>query len=703
MCSKLVLGQEGKTALFVAVMGSKFQSLRTLLAAKPPPNLEIANVHGTTPLYQSLHLRKADMTEVLLNAGASPNAIWGPFKRSALIQAVVYKALPIVELLVSHGADLDFTDSQGDTALIHSVKSNCAEIVRFLVKTGVTVTAQNLNGLTALDLARSSNENEIIGILGNAEECLIEAVRGGNTDEVERLLREFTIDFRYKDRHGASAVHLAVLNGEARITKHLVQAGADVDMPDAIGCSAVDINPWLVADAIADLMDSKLGQAQSAEQFLHVLRSYPAVCVFVISSVDLSDEQLSTIKSRITSDLIETVRGTTEVRNKSGDAADAENGRRDTDLSDLRVIDALLTEFCDAPLERLRKAGHADRLTVPQWLNSTIVAGAYEAFCTIMDAKKASIAVAPGVIESYRTAAQEALADDRTIYEAVLDKMIHKNPIEATEIRRQSAAAREVIKSRYSRRRTQPSLNPQTSTLLHLMVQAAKEHGQFSEFVEGILVPQIAVSDFKVTLAPTLKKSSRIQQKWWLRQEVVSICDVVRALATVPTFSEMLLVHNFLMSSTHIEVIDFKDRLNHPTSGGWTDCVYLFRVKSEKSTGHICELQLALEPLVTARSSLHGHVAYTRARHKIEMLSALGISVNTDSPPISPQVVPTSTGDDVVVEETLSLKDQNIALKLRNDALETENEELKNENQRLKARLDALVSELTNVPQPNSQ
>jgi hypothetical protein len=48
--------------------------------------------------------------------------------------------------------------------------------------------------------------------------------------------------------------------------------------------------------------------------------------------------------------------------------------------------------------------------------------------------------------------------------------------------------------------------------------------------------------------------------------------------------------------------------LNAPTSGGWADLVYLFRFRNASvSSGHIHELQLALEPMVTARSALHGH------------------------------------------------------------------------------------------------
>lgn len=122
----------------------------------------------------------------------------------------------------------------------------------------------------------------------------------------------------------------------------------------------------------------------------------------------------------------------------------------------------------------------------------------------------------------------------------------------------------------------------------------------------------------------------------------MSICDVVRALATVPDFKQMMVVHKFLAECPSLEIIDFKDRINHRTSGGWADLVYLFRIRAEGAISgarHIYELQLALEPMVTARSALHGHVAYAKARHKIEMLDVIGSpgDLVTSPPPHSQQ------------------------------------------------------------------
>lgn len=69
-----------------------------------------------------------------------------------------------------------------------------------------------------------------------------------------------------------------------------------------------------------------------------------------------------------------------------------------------------------------------------------------------------------------------------------------------------------------------------------------------------------------------------------------------------------------------IEIVDVKDRMNTPTSGGWGDVLILFRVVG--STGHICEMQIALHMLLTARKEMGAHAAYAQARHFIEIFEA---------------------------------------------------------------------------------
>ena len=66
-----------------------------------------------------------------------------------------------------------------------------------------------------------------------------------------------------------------------------------------------------------------------------------------------------------------------------------------------------------------------------------------------------------------------------------------------------------------------------------------------------------------------------------------------------------------------IEIVDFKDRINSPTSGGWRDVLILFRIKG--ASNHVCEMQIALHMMLTARKEMGAHAAYAEARHYIEL------------------------------------------------------------------------------------
>jgi ankyrin repeat protein len=609
--------------------------------------------------------------QLLVDANADVNL--GSAGSFPLTNAINRKNLAMVKILLNANADVGTVDHHGQTPLMLATKVEHLEIVQLLVQAGADINAQAPDGTTALDRARESNSTDLVGILGNVEERLVEAARAGKMANVTEIL-EKGVNINYQDRTGSTALHVAVRGGHADVARKLVRAGADMAIVDKEGQAIPDIDPWMVAETIGAVIHRQLGEAPSADTFLAVLRSFPAACVFAVDTVDLTDSAMAAIRDRLTESLLETVNEATRVR--SGDSVDREIST--TDLDDFEAVDALLTEFCDLPIERLRRTGHSDRIAVPRWLESIVVAATFAAFSREMDAKKKLVGAAPELVEAFRVDAQLALADDRTIYEAVLEKMTNKHAKQATEILRRAAATRKEVKGRFKVRPTQPGLSKSKATLLDLKVQAAKTTDDFADFMTNVFVPQAKAHDVGVTLAPVLKKASRIQQKWWLRGDVVSICDVVRALATVPTFDELLAVHIFLMGCREIEVVDFKDRLNQPTSGGWADLVYLFRING--STGHICELQLALEPLVTARSSLHGHAAYASARHKIEILSSLGISV-TDAPPLENPDSPVSvtpTSDEVTKLEPIHA------------ALSRENAALLEENARLRKRIEAL-------------
>ena len=121
-----------------------------------------------------------------------------------------------------------------------------------------------------------------------------------------------------------------------------------------------------------------------------------------MNTIGLSDDALRLVCGELTDMLVGEVEEV--VRQRSG-ASVSSDGSTDgvsrtasrvetSTLQDLALVDELLREFVDAPIESLRRTrARDDRLAriavqVPGWLNKTIVAAAFNAFSIVMDREK---------------------------------------------------------------------------------------------------------------------------------------------------------------------------------------------------------------------------------------------------------------------------------------------------------------------------
>jgi len=284
----------------------------------------------------------------------------------------------------------------------------------------------------------------------------------------------------------------------------------------------------------------------------------------------------------------------------------------------------------------------ARQAVVQRWLADTVVAGACAAVMRLLAVEVETVRESKALQEKFKQEAYGLQKEDKQIYTSAMRKELKKDHGAWLELLRLVNDAVDQVKAVHPTRPPQPGLLALGATVLDLKHQAAMAYVPFSNFMRTIGKVCVDVNDGKdvewrdlgvadalkpldisVTVAPKLKRSARIVQKIFLRGAVASICDVTRALVSVPDIATMQTVHIYIMGLAEIDVVDFKDRLHNPTDGGWTDLVYLVRVPG--GYGHICEIQLALQPMLTARKGMHGHEAYGRARHLLEVLTYLGI------------------------------------------------------------------------------
>ncbi|QQV75728.1 hypothetical protein H6P87_01293 [Rickettsia tillamookensis] len=76
-----------------------------------------------------------------------------------LLQKAIYAGdLELVETLYSKGADAQYKDQLGRTALHHAIKANCGEeLIQFLIEHSTDINYRDKSGLTPLAMAKSNH------------------------------------------------------------------------------------------------------------------------------------------------------------------------------------------------------------------------------------------------------------------------------------------------------------------------------------------------------------------------------------------------------------------------------------------------------------------------------------------------------------------------------------------------------------------
>lgn len=383
----------------------------------------------------------------------------------------------------------------------------------------------------------------------------------------------------------------------------------------------------LVADARNVLAEALAGPADALLSLLtrpettHVLNESP------LAPEAIEELSLAKVRSKVTTHVLQLIASCQDPQ--SGGADSSSTCALSTVLEDLVPAKMLLESLCDNPLDSLKDhlPGRLQLWSPPDWFNQSVIGGIGDAISAHLASERAACAQDPETTARFHDRARSLLLDNLHIYVAALELAAKKHPDQAAQLYADVAAKAEQTMKRYPTRPCQPGLEGRHATVFDLKLQAARAYPAFAAFVHELA----ATTGAACTLATKLKKALRITEKQSLRGNVDTVVDVVRALVTAADFKEMLRVHTRLFEyheAGRIEIVQFKDRLNRPTDAGWADLVYLIRVRPDHSKvvpceGHICEIQLVLHSLLTARRGMEGHEAYAEARHILEVLEAI--------------------------------------------------------------------------------
>jgi serine/threonine-protein phosphatase 6 regulatory ankyrin repeat subunit B len=217
-------------------------------------DLQASDTSGMTPLSVAVTAGDADLTRLLLDAGANPKYRL-PGGTPLIIRASRDRHAEIAGYLIGAGAGFGARAKDGTTVLMAAVQGGLSTFVELLLSWGADPNARRTtDGGTALgdsicfgykdiearlkNVGAAAPENlvcrQTISDTTPAHHPLFAAAASGSVATVKRLLRAPGA-VETKDAEGRNALFHAVLSGNPEVVSLLVEGGLDPSAPDERG------------------------------------------------------------------------------------------------------------------------------------------------------------------------------------------------------------------------------------------------------------------------------------------------------------------------------------------------------------------------------------------------------------------------------------------------------------------------------------
>jgi ankyrin repeat protein len=276
---------DGTTALHYAVYRDDVALVDRLLKAKA--KVTVANSYGSSPLSEAAIVGNPEVISKLLKAGADPNFANGDDQTPLMVLARTNN-VAAAEALLRHGADVNVAEKwKGQTALMWAAAQDQADMVKLLVKHRANVNARStVNRWNRLVTAEPRAQVRPIGGLTP----LLYATRQGCFQCVKTLV-EAKADVDLPDPEGVTPLIMAITNFHFDIAAYLLEKKANPNKWDWWGrtplYSAVDLNtiphggrpdrPSLDATTSLKLIEALLGLGANPNAQLKLFPPYRAV------------------------------------------------------------------------------------------------------------------------------------------------------------------------------------------------------------------------------------------------------------------------------------------------------------------------------------------------------------------------------------------------------------------------------------------
>jgi ankyrin repeat protein len=216
-------------AVVTAAKDGNVSTVRALIAKRS--NVNEPGRDGSTALLWAVYHSDLEMTKALVGAGARVD-VPNKYGITPLIQASRTGDTAIIDALLKAGAKATMAHPDGETALMAAARTGRIDAVRLLLEAGADVNATTYQQETALMWAAAEGHTDVVKALLD------------NRADANRKARQTTLEERKHADHptgGFTALMYAVRNGHAAAATTLAKGGADLNVTNGDGATALII------------------------------------------------------------------------------------------------------------------------------------------------------------------------------------------------------------------------------------------------------------------------------------------------------------------------------------------------------------------------------------------------------------------------------------------------------------------------------
>jgi ankyrin repeat protein len=224
---------ERPAPLVIAARDNDIATVRTLLAAHPPANVNQRTADGTSALHWAVYHGDTDLVTKLLAAGADANA-HNDYGSTPMSEAAVRGDVQVLRALLAAGANAESANADGQTALMILARTDNVAAAELLISHGANVNArEKWRNQTPLMWAAAQQRPAMLRLL----------LKHGAVADARSLVndwpRQVTAEPRMQARPsgGFTPLLYAARAGCLECAQLLVKAGADPNLGDPDGVS----------------------------------------------------------------------------------------------------------------------------------------------------------------------------------------------------------------------------------------------------------------------------------------------------------------------------------------------------------------------------------------------------------------------------------------------------------------------------------